>query len=63
MVDDGGGKFRDKLLRRVSWRPGAEGAPFDDAVEVAWEGGGAMRRDYRHRVVSTSGLAEVEAKD
>ena len=35
--------------RRVSWRPGAEGAPLvvEEAVvvEVEWEDGGAMRRD------------------
>ena len=39
-------------VRRVSWRPGAEGAPrgrvaFEVVlvVLVAWEEGGAMRRD------------------
>ena len=35
--------------RRVSWRPGAEGAPLvvgeAVVVEVEWEDGGAMRRD------------------
>lgn len=41
------------LLRRVSGRPGAEGAPFEGRdwrvvvldVEVGWPAGGAMRRD------------------
>lgn len=41
--------------RRVSWMPGAEGAPLEVleevlVVEVAWEDGGAMRRDCVHRV-------------
>ncbi len=39
--------FREE--RRVSWRPGAEGAPLAVVevvvVEVEWEDGGAMRRD------------------
>ena len=41
--------FREE--RRVSWRPGAEGAPLVGAevvvVEVEWEDGGTMRRDCR----------------
>lgn len=48
----GGGEVREE--RRVSWMPGAEGAPLDVdvvvmeevfVVEVVWEVGGAMRRD------------------
>jgi hypothetical protein len=37
----------DKEVRRVSERPGAEGAPRSVAlvVEVGWAAGGAMRRD------------------
>ena len=36
-------------VRRVSGRPGAEGAPRSVAlvVEVAWEAGGAMRKDLQ----------------
>lgn len=42
------------LLRRVSGSPGAEGAPFEGrvcrvvvlVVELGWEVGGAMRRDW-----------------
>jgi hypothetical protein len=57
VVEEGGprGAWRVMLLRRVSGRPGAEGAPFetwDDGtrevvfvVEVGWEAGGAIRRD------------------
>lgn len=37
--------FRE--ARRVSWRPGAEGAPLEVVVvEVEWEDGGTMRRDW-----------------
>ena len=32
--------------RRVSWRPGADGAPLEVVVvEVEWEDGGTKRRD------------------
>jgi hypothetical protein len=38
----------EEEVRRVSERPGAEGAPRSVAlvVEVGWAAGGAMRRDY-----------------
>ena len=41
--------LRERLVRRVSCRPGAEGAPVDVLdlvleVEVAWEEEGTMRR-------------------
>lgn len=46
---EGGGAVREE--RRVSWRPGAEGAPLEVVeevfvVEVVWAVGGAMRRDW-----------------
>jgi len=47
------------LLRRVSGRPGAEGAPFESCVwrvvvlvvELGWPVGGAMRRDWELLVI------------
>ena len=38
----------DEEVRRVSERPGAEGAPRSVtlAVEVGWAAGGTTRRDY-----------------
>lgn len=45
----------ERLERRVSWMPGAEGAPLDCwegletvvlVVEVEWFEGGAIRRDW-----------------
>ena len=49
-VEDGDGEFRERLLRRVSWRPGAEGAPLEEVegvfdLEFGYEEAGAMRRD------------------
>ena len=41
----GGVAFSEE--RRVSWRPGAEGAPLEVVVvEVEWEDGGTRRRDW-----------------
>lgn len=42
----GGGAFRLRFVRRVSWRPGAEGAVDEEGVVrlVGCEEGGAMRR-------------------
>ena len=46
----------ERLERRVSWMPGADGAPLERAlgvellrfvVEVGWVEEGAMRRDCR----------------
>ncbi len=48
----------EREARRVSWRPGAEGAPREREsfawrvvleVLVGWAAGGAMRRDWRGR--------------
>ena len=44
----------ERLVRRVSWRPGADGAPFDVDVRVLdllveLEDGGAMRRAWGAR--------------
>lgn len=46
----------DRLERRVSWIPGAEGAPFDEGgceedverlfVDAGWEDGGTMWKDW-----------------
>jgi len=49
----GGGAVMEE--RRVSWMPGAEGAPLEVAEEVfvveeEWLDGGAMRSDCRRRV-------------
>ena len=49
-MEGGGVGFKERLLRRVSWRPGAEGAPLEEDegvfdLEVGCEEGGAMRRD------------------
>jgi hypothetical protein len=42
-----GSEVDEEEVRRVSERPGAEGAPRSVAlvVEVGWAAGGAMRRD------------------
>lgn len=45
-LDFGGPGVRARLERRVSWTPGAEGAPREGRVEVGWAEGGAMRRDW-----------------
>jgi hypothetical protein len=47
-----------EALRRVSKRPGAEGAPWSVGLVVAvgWEAEGAMRRDCGGRRVRGSGL-------
>ena len=55
-VDTWGSGVREE--RRVSWRPGAEGAPRESSevdedfvevlvVDVGWEAEGTMRRDWR----------------
>ena len=47
-VEDEDGRSGSRFERRVSWRPGADGAPlFDDVLvlEVGWLEGGAMRKD------------------
>lgn len=46
----------DRFARRVSWTPGAEGAPLAEVgfgvlverlvVEVGWAGAGTMRSDW-----------------
>ena len=41
---EGAGSARLRFARRVSWTPGAEGAPRKDvSVEVGWALGGTMR--------------------
>jgi len=42
-----GGGLRERLVRRVSWRPGAEGAEglLLFVLVVVWAAGGAIRRD------------------
>lgn len=57
----GGGVFMEE--RRVSWMPGAEGAPLEVAEEVfvveeEWLDGGAMRSDCR-RVISKGTLYSI----
>lgn len=38
--------FRERLVRRVSWTPGAEGAEgLSEECWVAWLAAGTMRRD------------------
>jgi hypothetical protein len=46
-VAEGSELVEDEEVRRVSERPGAEGAPRSVAlvVDVGWDAGGAMRRD------------------
>lgn len=45
--------WRERLERRVSCRPGAEGAPCEEVLEVwvGWVDAGAMRRDCRREPV------------
>jgi hypothetical protein len=45
-VDFGAGAERERLWRRVSWTPGAEGAPRTDGVEVMVVVVGIRRRDW-----------------
>lgn len=57
-----GGAWRERLLRRVSGRPGAEGAVVEGVGVlwvVGWEGGGAMRRAFLGRV-SLMGMGSRE---
>lgn len=42
----GEGDVRPRRERRVSWRPGAEGAEFSGRVWEAWGFGGMKRRDW-----------------
>lgn len=42
----GAGVLRERLARRVSWTPGAEGAPSDGVVDVGCEAAGVMRRAW-----------------
>lgn len=42
---------RARRDRRVSWRPGAEGAEFSGRVWGAWAEGGMKRRDWKVLVV------------
>lgn len=37
-VVEGAGGVMERLERRVSWTPGAEGAPGSGIVECGWEG-------------------------
>ena len=41
----GAGVERERLVRRVSWTPGAEGAPSSGSVEWACAAVGTIRRD------------------
>lgn len=41
----GAGVLSARLERRVSWTPGAEGAPREAVVLVVWAVVGTMRRD------------------
>lgn len=57
----GGGACRARLARRVSWMPGAEGAPgAPTAVDLVVEGavGGTMRRDCGRKLVWVCGEGE-----
>lgn len=42
----GAGALRERFERRVSWTPGAEGAPMAGWVVVAGVVVGTMRRDW-----------------
>ena len=42
----GAGVVRERFERRVSWTPGAEGAPRAGVVLERWPDEGTMRRDY-----------------
>ena len=44
-LDFGAGVLRARLARRVSWTPGAEGAPRLGWVAVGWAAVGTIRRD------------------
>jgi len=54
----GAGAERLRLWRRVSWTPGAEGAPRTWGVVVVVVVAGTMRRDYVYGV-SLGGILEV----
>jgi hypothetical protein len=59
----GGGAVREE--RRVSWMPGAEGAPLEVAEEVfvveeEWLDGGAMRSDCGWRISIVGTLCSGE---
>lgn len=43
--DFGAGVLRARFERRVSWTPGAEGAPREGLVVEVWAVEGTMRRD------------------
>ena len=52
----GAGAERLRLWRRVSWTPGAEGAPREAGVEVVVVLVGMMRRDWVGGSVSLVGF-------
>lgn len=54
MLVEGEGAERERLDRRVSWTPGAEGAPRVGGVDLEVEAEGVMRRACGQ--VSVSGL-------
>lgn len=47
----GAGAERLRLWRRVSWTPGAEGAPIEAGVVLVLVVVGMMRRDYEEEGV------------
>lgn len=55
----GAGALRLRLWRRVSWTPGAEGAPRTCGVVVVVVLAGMMRRDYINGVSMGSVLGMV----
>ena len=48
----GGGALRRRFERRVSWTPGAEGAPRGEGMEVGCGAEGTMRRVWEDGGVS-----------
>ena len=48
----GAGNVRERFDRRVSWTPGAEGAPGVSVVAAGWADVGTMRSDCLENAVS-----------
>ncbi len=51
----GGGALRRRFERRVSWTPGAEGAPGVEGMEVGCGAEGTMRRDWKVGLIGVQG--------